>query len=101
MSGSGLAAKAFVLAAKRSVPAGRRVNFFGRLGMVSAPDAADDSNHNGGDPQHSEPITLEAHTMTSAYSYQETLQLSEKSNWRVEDLIGGDKRLDFTRPFLP
>ena len=46
-------------------------------------------------------LTLEAHTMTSAYSYQETLQLSEKSNWRVEDLIGGDKRLDFTRPFLP
>ena len=39
--------------------------------------------------------------MTSAYSYQETLQISEKSNWRVEDLIGGDKRLDFTRPFLP
>jgi len=39
--------------------------------------------------------------MTSAYSYQETLQLSERSNWRVEDLIGGDKRLDFTRPFLP
>jgi hypothetical protein len=69
--------------------------------MVSAPDAADDSNHNGGDPQHSEQITLEAHTMTSAYSYQETLQTSEKSNWRVEDLIGGDKRLDFTRPFLP
>src|SRR5262249_1700447 len=22
-------------------------------------------------------------------------------NWRVEDLIGGDKRLDFSRPFLP
>ena len=39
--------------------------------------------------------------MTSVYSYQETLQTSEKSNWRVEDLIGGDKRLDFTRPFLP
>jgi len=39
--------------------------------------------------------------MTSAYSYQDTLQTSEKSNWRVEDLIGGDKRLDFTRPFLP
>src|SRR4026209_55374 len=39
--------------------------------------------------------------MTSAYSYQETLQISEKSNWRVEDLIGGDKRLDFSRPFLP
>jgi hypothetical protein len=39
--------------------------------------------------------------MTSAYSYQETLQISEKSNWQVVDLIGGDKRLDFTRPFLP
>jgi hypothetical protein len=22
-------------------------------------------------------------------------------NWRVEDLIGGDKRLDFSKPFLP
>jgi hypothetical protein len=51
MSGSGLPAKAFVLAAKLCVPAGRRINFFGRLGMVSAPDAADDSNHNAGDPQ--------------------------------------------------
>jgi hypothetical protein len=46
-------------------------------------------------------LTLEAHTMTSAYSYQDTLQTSEKSNWRVADIIGGDKRLDFTRPFLP
>jgi len=69
--------------------------------MVTVPDAADDSNHNGKDPQHSEQITLEAHTMTSAYSYEETLQTSEKSNWQVEDIIGGDKRLDFTRPFLP
>jgi hypothetical protein len=99
MSVSGLPAKAFVLAAKRYVPAGRRSNFFGRMGMVSAPDAADDSSHNAGHPQHLE--RLEAHIMTSAYSYQETLQISEKSNWRVEDLIGRDKRLDFTRPFLP
>jgi hypothetical protein len=99
MSDSGRPAKAFVLAAKRCVPAGRRINFFGRLGMVSAPAAAH-SNHNAGDPQLLQ-ITPEAHIMTSAYSYQETLQTSEKSNWRVEDLIGGDKRLDFTRPFLP
>ena len=54
MSSSGLPAKAFVLAAKRCVPAGRRINFFGRLSMVSAPDAADDSSHNAGDPQHLE-----------------------------------------------
>ena len=39
--------------------------------------------------------------MTPAYSYQETLQTSQKVNWRVEDIIGGDKRLDFTKPFLP
>jgi hypothetical protein len=35
------------------------------------------------------------------YSYQAALEASDKINWRVEDLIGGDKRLDFTKPFLP
>jgi hypothetical protein len=39
--------------------------------------------------------------MTSVYSYRETLETSEKICWRVEDIIGGDKRLDFKRPFLP
>ena len=39
--------------------------------------------------------------MTSVYSYQETLEASDKICWRVEDIIGGDKRLDFKRPFLP
>jgi hypothetical protein len=36
-----------------------------------------------------------------AYSYQGALQDSLKINWRVEDLIGGDKTLDFSKPFLP
>jgi hypothetical protein len=40
-------------------------------------------------------------TMKSRYSYKETLDSGEKAGWRVEDIIGGDKRLDFTRPFLP
>ncbi len=40
-------------------------------------------------------------TLQHNYSYQATLQDSLKINWRVEDLIGGDKKLDFTRPFLP
>jgi len=31
------------------------------------------------------------------YSYEATLEASDKINWRVEDLIGGDKRLDFTK----
>ena len=39
--------------------------------------------------------------ITTTYSYQETLAASVKGNWRVEDVIGGDKRLDFTKPFMP
>jgi len=39
--------------------------------------------------------------MKSRYGYKETLQSAEKIGWRVEDIIGGDKQLDFKRPFLP
>jgi len=35
------------------------------------------------------------------YSYEAALEASDKIHWRVEDLIGDDKRLDFTKPFLP
>lgn len=35
-----------------------------------------------------------------SYTYQSTLKDALRVNWRVEDLIGGDK-LDFTKPFLP
>ena len=35
------------------------------------------------------------------YTYRETLGASEKINWRVEDIIGGDKKLDFNKAFLP
>lgn len=35
------------------------------------------------------------------YEYGTILADSLKVNWRVEDIIGGDKKLDFTRPFLP
>jgi hypothetical protein len=35
------------------------------------------------------------------YSYRETLEASQKVNWRIEDIIGGDKRLNFAKPFLP
>lgn len=33
--------------------------------------------------------------------YHETLVTSRRVNWRIDDLIGGDKRLDFSRPFMP
>ena len=35
------------------------------------------------------------------YTYQETLVAAQKVNWRIEDIIGGDKQLDFTKPFMP
>jgi hypothetical protein len=39
--------------------------------------------------------------MQNHYSYQSTLAASEKIGWRVEDLISGEKKLDFTKPFMP
>jgi hypothetical protein len=35
------------------------------------------------------------------YNFTEVLEASDRILWRVEDLIGGDKRLDFSKPFLP
>jgi P-aminobenzoate N-oxygenase AurF len=35
------------------------------------------------------------------FSYESALQDSLKVSWRVEDLIGNGKTLDFTKPFLP
>ena len=39
--------------------------------------------------------------MTYQYSFKNLLERAERINWRVEDLIGGDKTLDFTKPFMP
>jgi len=39
--------------------------------------------------------------MNNNYSYQGALETSERIGWRIEDIIGGDKRLDFTKPFMP
>jgi hypothetical protein len=39
--------------------------------------------------------------MKNNYSYQAALETSERIGWRVEDIIGGEKRLDFTKPFMP
>ncbi|MBP6820822.1 MAG: diiron oxygenase [Acidobacteria bacterium] len=40
-------------------------------------------------------------TNDNGYSYQAALAASQKANWRLEDIIGGDKRLDFSKPFMP
>jgi hypothetical protein len=40
-------------------------------------------------------------TNDHGYSYQAALAAAQKVNWRIEDIIGGDKRLDFSKPFMP
>jgi hypothetical protein len=39
--------------------------------------------------------------MLNSYSYQAALAASESIHWRIEDIIGGEKRLNFTKPFMP
>ncbi len=39
--------------------------------------------------------------MQHHYTYQGALEASERIGWRVEDIIGGEKRLDFSKPFMP
>jgi hypothetical protein len=39
--------------------------------------------------------------MHQQYSYEEVLSASERFAWRVKDLIGGERKLDFSKPFLP
>ena len=35
------------------------------------------------------------------YSYQAALAASKRIGWKVDDIIGGEKKLDFTKPFMP
>lgn len=37
----------------------------------------------------------------ATYTYESTLAMAQKVNWKIEDIIGGDKRIDFTKPFMP
>lgn len=39
--------------------------------------------------------------MIEGYTYQSALAASEIVHWQIDDIIGGDKRLDFERPFMP
>src|SRR5215813_11428502 len=39
--------------------------------------------------------------MKNQYTYQEALSASEKIGWRIEEIIGGDKQLDFAKSFMP
>jgi hypothetical protein len=39
--------------------------------------------------------------MMERYTYQSALSASENGRWRIEDIIGDGKRLDFGKPFMP
>jgi hypothetical protein len=39
--------------------------------------------------------------MIQGLSYERLLETSKRVNWRVEDIIGADKPMDFSKPFLP
>jgi len=39
--------------------------------------------------------------MQTTYTFEKTFAAAQRVGWRIEDIIGGDKRLDFSRPFLP
>ncbi len=39
--------------------------------------------------------------MAQHYTYEACFNASLKINWEIQDIIGGDKQLDFTKPFLP
>jgi hypothetical protein len=39
--------------------------------------------------------------MFDRYTYQSALAAQEVIHWRIEDIIGGEKRLDFSKAFMP
>jgi hypothetical protein len=44
---------------------------------------------------------MTAITIKHNQGYEQVLNRAAKVNWRIEDIIGGDKRLDFSRRFMP
>jgi len=39
--------------------------------------------------------------MNHGYTYQSFLTSPEEIHWQIEDIIGGEKKLDFAKPFMP
>ncbi len=36
-----------------------------------------------------------------SFTHGKALAASQKVNWRIEDIIGVERRLDFSKPFMP
>ena len=39
--------------------------------------------------------------MEHGYTYEAALANAQRVNWTIDDIIGGENRLDFAKPFLP
>jgi hypothetical protein len=37
----------------------------------------------------------------ATYTYEGALTTAQKVNWKIDDIIGGNKRIDFSKPFMP
>ena len=37
----------------------------------------------------------------ATYTYESVLATAQRVNWKIDDVIGDDKRLDFAKPFMP
>ncbi|HMQ02393.1 MAG TPA: hypothetical protein PKD26_00555 [Pyrinomonadaceae bacterium] len=46
-------------------------------------------------------LTGDLNKPREGYDYHDTIVASQKVNWRIEDIIGGSRKLDFSRPFMP
>jgi hypothetical protein len=40
-------------------------------------------------------------SFSQPYTYKATLEAAHKVNWQIQDITGGNKCLDFSKPFLP
>jgi hypothetical protein len=46
-------------------------------------------------------MTQPRHSTEHGFTYAATLAASQRINWQIDDIIGGDKVLDFSKPFMP
>lgn len=46
-------------------------------------------------------VTTSSNRKMTGYDYRETIAASRRVNWNIEDIIGGEKKLDFSKPFMP
>src|SRR6476660_2119318 len=45
--------------------------------------------------------TKKSNEFEPSYGYRETIIASHRVNWQIEDIIGGDKKLDFSKRLMP